>query len=442
MVSLDNMHTLYIELYKSKYLSDQYIPTFIIIGKGSSGKSSSLNCILYHLLKAPYKLFPEGNGKITKCPIFISLIPSDNYNIIIMYKTKILAISNDFNDVNKMYECIEDFMKTVQDLTPLFINIEGNFKFPIRFCDIPGFNNNKEFTNQLKTFISGFDKNTTKIINCDPVTDDPQNIEKIYDYDVTFLTKADLIVSNLEFLTYAKKSLENKNTYLIYNSIDDSLLTEIFPECKDNIGYSNVIKYITLEYNKMCINSFEFVKKNLIQKKNNIHQQIILLKDEYEEKKEVLIFIFNIYSIELIKILKNKEYDNLNLTLDDNITNIYKIFNNEVKDLYAKKYKLYKEEFTTHLKYANMLHSIKSYYTNYIQDYDKIRSNQYNILIDNIIAEYKDYLINLNENQLKKYYNAMKQSTYYTDNKSKLLCSMIEINKIYKLLHNIPIIID
>ena len=89
-----------------------------------------------------------------------------------------------------------------------------------------------------------------------------------------------------------------------------------------------------------------------------------------------------------------------------------------------------------------MQKNINSIKKNYIQDYDKIRSNQYNILIDNIIAEYKDYLINLNENQLKKYYNAMKQSTYYTDNKSKLLCSMIEINKIYKLLHNIPIIID
>lgn len=123
-------------LKKVNYNQDIFIPSIVVIGSQSSGKSSVLEKI------TGYALFPKGNNMVTKRPLELTLVRTegDNYNYATMTFDDTSEITNDFNVVKSrilQLNSLPEHISILED--PINVTIYSSNVPDLNFIDLPGY---------------------------------------------------------------------------------------------------------------------------------------------------------------------------------------------------------------------------------------------------------------------------------------------------------------
>lgn len=122
-----------IELFSAQQLDHYKLPTVIVIGDESTGKSS----LLENITKC--QLFPRDSKLCTKCPIHIKLINGPKkYKISYYENNKLIELI--IKDKNDIYKIVESYMQKLNDIIEKEIIIEISDIDIVSFelLDLPG----------------------------------------------------------------------------------------------------------------------------------------------------------------------------------------------------------------------------------------------------------------------------------------------------------------
>lgn len=293
------------EIKKSNITFHYDIPTAVVVGSQSSGKSMFINKLIKR------NILTIGNGKmITKQPVQITLINCENDNICISYnenQKEIICLNDCFSSIsdehiNNVLEKITEKNADVSE-NVIYVKIESRDVMNLCIIDNIGLISYSKSNNELVEKIENINKKMIDRDNCfiinvlkannDIETDisysfvkkhtrDRKNVKKI-----VVLTKIDTIDFDIDsFLN------TNEKIYGVSNIYDDKLFyyqdhfSKSLMYKKKLLGIFYISNDIEKELNDFILQEMPNIKKNLIELKQKLSGS--MQKNIFNEKQKVV----------------------------------------------------------------------------------------------------------------------------------------------------------